>query len=164
MNFLYYYISMISTRRHNVLVNKITSNILLAIFVIHLFSIHGFAESLVYCFEENGDVNIESTSDLGIFFDGEAEVHEKESHDHEQESVFHQDNDDHRDVSISLLCAKEDKINRFDQQKTFSDLKRAVFQKTEITPNSRSAQQTVFIPPVKENSITSNLQTIVLLN
>ena len=136
---------------------------MLFVFVLHAFSIHGFAESLVYCFEENGDVNIESTSNLGSFFASEAEVHEEESHDHEQESVFNQDNDDHKDVSISLLCAKEDKLNRFDQQKTVSDLKRALFQKTEITPNIRSAQQTVFTPPVKENSITFILQTIVLL-
>ncbi len=136
---------------------------LLVVFAMHVLSVHSLAESLVYCFEDNGDVNIESTTDLGILFNNEAEFHEKESHDHEQESVFHQNNDDHRDVSITLLCAKEDKLNRFDQQKTIADLKKAVFQKSEITPASRSIQQAVFSPPVIENSITSNLQTVVLL-
>ncbi|MEX0944943.1 MAG: hypothetical protein WDZ38_04655 [Balneolaceae bacterium] len=150
-------------QKHIGILNRSIAKLLLFVFVMHAFSIHGFAESLVYCFEENGDVNIESTSDLGSFLDSEAEVHGKESHDHEQESVFHQDNEHHLDVSISLLCAKEDRLNRFDQHKTVSDLKRAISQKMEITPISRFAQQTVFIPPIKENSITSILQIIVLL-
>ena len=130
----------------------------------HVLSVHSLAESLVYCFEENGDVNIESITDFGILFESEADVHEEESHDHERNSVFHKDNDNHRDIPLTLLCAKEDKLNRFDQQKTVADLKRAVFQKSEITPASRSLQQTIFLPPVIENSITTNLQTVVLLN
>lgn len=130
----------------------------------HVLSVYSLAESLVYCFEENGDVNVESTAELGILFNSEAEVHEKESHDHERESVFHQNNDDHRDIPITLLCAKEDKLNRFDQQKTIADLKKGVFEKSEITPTSRSIQQAVFLPLVIEKPITSNIQTVVLLN
>lgn len=130
----------------------------------HVLSVHSLAESLVYCFEDNGDVNVETTAELGILFNSEAEAHGNDNHEHKQESVFHQDNDDHRDVPISLLCAKEDKLNRFDQQRTVADLKRAVFQKSEITPASRSLRQSIFLPPIIENYITSNLQTVVLLN
>ncbi|MCH2451159.1 MAG: hypothetical protein MK198_13585 [Gracilimonas sp.] len=143
---------------------KISARLLLIIFAMHVLSVHSLAESLVYCFENNGDVNVETTAALGILFSSEAEAHENDDHDHEEEAVFHQDNDDHRDVPISLLCAKEDKLNRFDQQKTVADLKRAVFQNSEITPASRSLQQTIFLPPVIENAITTNLQTVVLLN
>jgi hypothetical protein len=133
----------------------------------HVLSVHSLAESLVYCFEDNGDVNVESKAELGILFNSKSEVHENVTHDHDyknEESVFHQDKDDHRDVPISLLCAKEDKLNRFDQQKTIADLKRAVSQKNETAPASRSSQQTIFLPPVIENAITTNLQTVVLLN
>jgi hypothetical protein len=143
---------------------KLSARLLLLVFAIHALSVHSLAESLVYCFEENGDVNIESISDSGIFFNSESEVHEEESHDHEQESVFHENRDDHRDVPISLLCAKEDKLNRFDQQKTVTDLKRAVFEKSEIKTASRSIQQIAFLPPIIENPIISNIQTVVLLN
>lgn len=149
---------------HKTKIYKISARLLLIIFAMHVLSVHSLAESLVYCFEDNGDVNVESKAELGVFFSSEAEVHENDGHDHEQETVFHQDSDHHRDVPISLLCAKEDKLNRFDQQKTVADLKRAVFQKSEITPASRSLQQTIFLPPVIENSITTNLQTVVLLN
>lgn len=143
---------------------KLSARLLLVVFAMHVLSVHSLAESLVYCFEENGDVNIESKAELGILFNSEAEVHENDGHDHGQETVFNQNNDHHRDVPISLLCAKEDKLNRFDQQKTVTDLKRAVYQKSEITPASRSLQQTIFLPPVIENSITTILQTVVLLN
>ena len=143
---------------------KLSTRLLLIIFAMHVLSIHSLAESLVYCFEEDGDVNVESKAELGIFFNSEAEVHENDDHNHEQETIFHQDNDRHNDVPISLLCAKEDKLNRFDQQKTIADLQRAVFQKSEIIPASRSLQQTIFLPPVIENPITTNLQTVVLLN
>lgn len=142
----------------------LSARLLLIVFAMHVISVHSLAESLVYCFEENGDVNVESKAELGIFFKSESKTHKNDGHDHEEESVFHQENDHHQDVPISLLCAKEDRLNRFDQQKTVADLKRAVFQKSELASLSRSLQQTTFLPPVIENSITTNLQTVVLLN
>ncbi|MAO65326.1 MAG: hypothetical protein CL666_10035 [Balneola sp.] len=151
---------------HKTKIFKISARLLLVVFAMHVLSVHSLAESLVYCFEDNGDINVESTAKLGILFNSKSEVHENVTHDHDhnEEAVFHQGNDDHRDVPISLLCAKEDKLNRFDQQKTVADLKRAVFQKIEITPASRSLQQTIFLPLFIENYITTNLQTVVLLN
>ena len=151
---------------HKTKIYKISARLLLIIFAMHVLSVHSLAESLVYCFEDNGDVNVESKAELGILFNSKSEVHENVTHDHDynEEAVLHQGNDDHQDVPISLLCAKEDKLNRFDQQKTVADLKRAFFQESEITLASRSLQQTIFLPPVIENSITTNLQTVVLLN
>lgn len=122
------------------------------------------AESLVYCFESSGDVNIESTAELGILFNSESAVHEDDSHEHGRESVYHQEIDHHRDIPVSLLCASEDKLNRLDQQKTVSDLKRAVYQRIEVASSSRSKQQTIFLPPIIENPATTNLKTVVLLN
>jgi hypothetical protein len=137
--------------------------LLLIVLNLHALSIHSFAETLVYCFEENGDVNVESSVDLGIGMSSENDVHEKESHDH-KESVFHQEEDSHNDVPVSLLCSKDDRVNRFDQKKAISGLANGVFQKSEITPASRFRQIHTFIPPDIEDQETANLQTVVLLN
>lgn len=134
---------------------------LLFLFGLHFFSIHGFVDSLVYCFEENGDVNIESKTDLGIFFNSEAEVHENDGHDHQQESVFHQDNEHHRDVPISLVCAKEDKLNRFDQERTLKFLDGILYSKVEHLPQSRVFHLVSYAPPLIEDAITASLSTVV---
>jgi hypothetical protein len=149
---------------HKTNIYKLSARLLLIVFAMHVLSVHSLAESLVYCFEENGDVNIESITDFGILFESEADVHEEESHDHERNSVFHKDNDNHRDIPLTLLCAKEDKLNRFDQQKAVADLISGFFQRVEISPSSRFAQRKTFIPPIIENPLTLSLQTVVLLN
>lgn len=136
---------------------------LLVVLNLHALSIHSFAESLVYCFEANGDVNVESTVDLGLGMSSETDVHTKESHA-EGESVFHQENDAHKDVAVTLLCSKDDRVNRFNQKKVVTNLKNFVYRNSEISAPSRFIQKHTFIPPDIEDQETANLQTVVLLN
>lgn len=117
----------------------------------------------MYCFEENGDVNVESTVDYGIGMKSEDSAHQEENHDHE-ESVYHQNEETHKDVAVSLLCSKDDRVNRFDQKKVVTGLERGVYQKSEIILSSRFRQTHTFIPPDIEDQETANLQTVVLLN
>lgn len=142
---------------------KPTAFLLLLIFCLHALSIHSFAETLVYCFEENGDVNVESTVDYGIGIKSEDSAHQEENHNHEG-SVYHQNEDTHKDVPVSLLCSKDDRVNRFDQKKAISGLVNGVYQRSEITPASRFRQIHTFIPPDIQDQETANLQTVVLLN
>lgn len=144
-------------------VKKTTAYLLLIVLHLHALSIHSFAETLVYCFEENGDVNVESTIDYGIGIKSEDSAHQEENHNHEK-SVFHQNEETHKDVPVSLLCSKDDRVNRFDQKKVISGLVKGVFQRSEITPASRFRQIHTFIPPDIEDQETANLQTVVLLN
>lgn len=137
--------------------------LLLIVLNLHALSIHTFAENLVYCFEENGDVNVESTVDLGIGMSSANEVHEQESHEH-KDSVFHQEEDSHKDVPVTLLCSKDDRVNRFNQKRVVTDLHQAIYLRSEITATSRFIQKHTFIPPDIEDQETANRQTVVLLN
>lgn len=143
---------------------KLSARLLLVVFAMHVVSVHSLADSLVYCFEENGDVNVESTADLGFLFNSETEVHEEESHDHEQESVFHQDIGEHRDVPITLLCAKEDKVNRFNQENTIADIKHALRSRIASLTPTPFRFVSAYTAPAIEHPIITTLQTVVLLN
>ena len=136
---------------------------LVVLFGMHILSIHSFAEALVYCFEESGQVNVES--EIGSLFSIPSEdvLHEKQSHDHE-ESTFHATADSHNDVSLSLICSKEQKVTRFDQERTLKFLDGILSTAIEELPRSRVFQLTSFIPPLIEDLITTNLHTVVLLN
>ncbi len=130
----------------------------------HFLSIHGFAEALVYCFEEDGQVNIES--EPGSLFNIPCEedvLHEVPSHNHE-EPTFDTTADCHNDVSLSLICSKEQQVTRFDQERTLKFLDGIFRTTTERLSPSRLFQRTSFIPPLIEDLVTTNLQTIVLLN
>ena len=136
---------------------------LILLFGMHFLSIHGFAEALVYCFEEDGQVNIES--ELGSLFSIPSEdvLHEELSHTHKK-PTFDATADSHSDVPLALICSKEEQVKRFDQERTLKSLDGIFNTATEKLSPSRFFQRTSFIPPLIENLITANLQTIVLLN
>lgn len=136
---------------------------LILLFGVHFLSIHGFAEALVYCFEEDGQVNIES--ELGSLFSIPSEdvLHEEQHHSH-SEPTFSDAADSHSDVPLSVICSKEQQTTRFSQERTIKFLDGILNTFTKELPQSRLLQLESFIPPVIEDLLTTNLQTVVLLN
>ncbi|TYP93558.1 hypothetical protein LX73_1264 [Fodinibius salinus] len=133
---------------------------LLFLFGLHFFSIHGFVDSLVYCFEEDGQVNIES--EVGSIFTVPSEdiIHAEDQHDHE-EPTFDAAEDSHHDVSLSLICSKEQQTTRFDQERTLNFLEGILYSKVENLPQSRVFQLASYTPPLIEDTITASLKTVV---
>ncbi|WP_441000447.1 hypothetical protein [Fodinibius sp. SL11] len=133
---------------------------LLFLFGIHFLSIHGFVDSLVYCFEENGQINIESEVSSIFTIPAEDVVHAEDQHVHE-EPTFNAVEDSHHDVSLSLICSKEQQTTRFDQERTLKFLDGILNSKVENLPQSRVFQLVSYAPPLIEDTITASLKTVV---
>lgn len=136
--------------------------LLLLLFGLHFLSIHGFADALVLCFEDNGEVNIESEAGNIFSIPSEEAVH-ADAHQH-QNPTFDATGDHHSDVALSIICSKEQQVTRFDQSKILGFLHGIATTSIEVLPRSRVFQLASFIPPLIENLLTTNLQTVVLLN
>ncbi|MCW9706687.1 hypothetical protein [Fodinibius salsisoli] len=136
--------------------------LLLLLFGLHVLSIHGFADALVLCFEDNGEVNIESEAGSLFSIPSEEVVH-AEAHQHKN-PTFDASGDHHSDVALSVICSKEQQVTRFDQSKIFAFLEDIATTSIEILPRSRVFQLASFIPPLIEDLLITNLQTVVLLN
>ena len=114
----------------------------------------------------NGDINIESTSPLsfGIAFDC---VLHADIIFSDTEAEFHSDSDyciDCNDLELDETCAKDNRVNRFDQNKTIQKINNDLYQSVSILPNSANKQLAVFIPPIIEQQEITTLATVVLLN
>ncbi|MEL7832859.1 hypothetical protein [Fodinibius sp. Rm-B-1B1-1] len=133
---------------------------LLFLFGLHFLSIHGFVDSLVYCFEEDGQINIESEVGSIFSFPSEDVVHAEDQHVHE-EPTFDNVEDSHHDVSLSLICSKEQQTTRFDQERTLKFLDGILNSKVENLPQSRVFQLVSYSPPLIEDTITASLKTVV---
>lgn len=141
------------------------SVMLLLVMSMHALSIHGFAESLIYCVEADGEVNIESNNALSIVYKSEADFHHSSQIDHKHSSAdIHQTPDNHNDFSLSEICVKENRVNRFDQDKTVQKINNDLYRSVSILPTSANKQLTTFIPPIIEQQELVALETIVLLN
>lgn len=143
--------------------NKGIVTTVLALFMLHFMSIHGVANALVVCFEENGDVNVESVAGSFLTIPSEDQVHDEASHDHSKSTV-EVSHSHHSDVAFSNLCSKEQRTTQFDQQRTLLFLDGLLKNSAEDLLPSRAFQFVSFIPPLIEDLITTNLQTVVLLN
>ncbi|MTI88994.1 MAG: hypothetical protein FH748_13635 [Balneolaceae bacterium] len=143
--------------------NKGVVTAILALFILHFMSIHVVANALVICFEENGDVNVESVAGSFLTIPSEDQVHNEASHDHSKSTV-EVSHSHHSDVAFSNLCSKEQRTTRYDQQRTLAYLDGILNTAIEELPRSRVFQLASFIPPLIEDFITTNLQTVVLLN
>ena len=133
---------------------------LLFLFGLHFLSIHGFVDSLVYCFEENGQINIESKAGSIFSIPSEDVVHAEDQHDHD-ELTFDAVDDSHHDVSLSLICSKEQQTTRFDQERTLKFLNGILYSTVENLPQSRVFQLVSYTPPLIEDTITTSLKTVV---
>ncbi|HLR33052.1 MAG TPA: hypothetical protein VK074_11215 [Fodinibius sp.] len=133
---------------------------LLFLFGLHFLSIHGLVDSLVYCFEENGQINIES--EVGSIFSIPSEdvLHAEDHHDHET-PTFDTAGDSHHDVALSQICSKEQRITRFDQERTLKVLDGILYSKVEHLPQSRVFHLVSYAPPLIEDAITASLSTVV---
>lgn len=143
--------------------NKGIVTAVLALFVLHFLSIHGVANALVLCFEENGDVNVESVVGAVLTIPAESEMHAAD-HKDDSESTVSISHSHHSDVAFTEVCSKEQRTTRFDQQRTLAYLNGILNTSIEELPRSRVFQLASFIPPLIEDFITTNLQTVVLLN
>jgi Mg2+/Co2+ transporter CorB len=145
---------------------KAISVALLLFFSLHSFSVHGFADSLIYCFESNGDINIESASSFSLGTTSDCDEYINDIHS-ETEAEYHSDSDhcfDCDDVEISETCIKENRVNRLDQNKTIEKIYTDLYQSFSFLPNSAKKQKTSFIPPNIEQQDLASLETVVLLN
>ncbi|MDZ7691789.1 MAG: hypothetical protein U5K69_11800 [Balneolaceae bacterium] len=133
---------------------------LLFLFGFHFLSIHGFVDSLVYCFEENGQINIESEAGSIFTIPSEDVIHAEHQHDHEI-PTFDSVEDRHHDVSLSLICSKEQQTTRFDQERTLTLLDGILYSKVENLPQSWVFQLVSYSPPLIEDTITASLKTVV---
>jgi hypothetical protein len=133
---------------------------LLFLLGLHFLSIHGFVDSLVYCFEENGKINIESQVGSIFSIPSEDVVHAEDHHDHETPTV-NTASDSHHDVALSQICSKEQRVTRFDQDRTLSLLDGILYSKVEQLPRSRVFQLVSYVPPLIEDAITASLTTVI---
>jgi len=137
--------------------------LLVSVFGLHVLSAHAITDNLVYCFEENGDVNIESKSDFVFGFNSEQKVHDVNNHQHEG-AEYHAAPESHKDVEILNTHIKDTRNSRFDLDSTLGFL---AFQNNQVDsylPNSALKQTHSFTPSLAEFQSTLSLKTVVLLN
>ncbi len=152
---------MFSTRIQ--ITKKVVSALLLVGIGWHTLFVHGFSESLVYCFEADGDINIESKSDFIFGFENEQKVHDETHHQHEG-AEYHASPESHRDVGLSETCIKDNRINRFDQSSALVFLAFNNNRTDSFLPKSALDQRHTFIPTDAEYHTVLSLKTVVLLN
>lgn len=146
------------------ILKKLVSTVLLLVMGWHTLSVHGLGESLIYCYEADGSVNIETKCDLPVSISSEHFKHADVNH-HEHEGLeYHIDSPDHFDVEIAETCIKNSRTNRFDQDSALNYL---VFQNNKVDtylPISALDQTHSFVPSEAEYQSVISLKTVVLLN
>ncbi|MEO9887034.1 MAG: hypothetical protein ABJR05_14655 [Balneola sp.] len=144
---------------------KNISTALLLLMGLHSLTIHGIAESFIYCIEADGEINIESTSDFTLGFESKMDKHDESLNNHEHSGAdIHQTPENHQDFSITESCIKDNRVNRLDQNKTIEKIYTDLYQSFSFLPNSAKKQKTSFIPPNIEQQDLASLETVVLLN
>lgn len=136
---------------------------LVVLLALHALSIHGLAETLVYCYEEDGQVVLESEFASFLTIPSEQQLHGEAPNHHKEPNVT-RGYESHHDIAVTSICQKEQRITRFDQDKFFKLLDGILNASIQELPRSRSFQVISFIPPTIENVITTSIQTVVLLN
>ena len=138
--------------------------LLVCVLSLHALTAHGFANSLVYCFEENGDVNIETTSNysIGIFkkCDRNFEITDASKTDI---SPTHPLNGCQNDVEIAIVCSEDTNAQRYSQYKVLQSLLAGSHSAFEYLPLENTTQRVSSQTPYFEDDNTKALQTIILL-
>ena len=144
---------------------KNISTALLLLMGFHSLTIHGIAESFIYCIEADGEINIESTSDFTLGFESKMDKHDESLNNHEHSGAdIHQTPEKHQDFSITESCIKDNRVNRLDQNIAIEKIYTDLYQSFSFLPNSAKKQKTSFIPPNIEQQDLASLETVVLLN
>lgn len=146
------------------ILKKLVSTVLLLVMGWHTLSVHGLGESLIYCYEADGSVNIETKCDLPVSISSEHMMHADANHHEHEGTEYHQDSDEHYDIEIAETCIKDNRTNRFDQDLALSYL---VFQNNKVDmylPISALDQTHSFVPSEADYQSVISLKTVVLLN
>lgn len=148
--------------------SKIAKKIISALILLatgwHTLSVHGLGESLIYCHESDGSINIETDCDLPISISSEHILHAETNH-HEHEGVeYHIDSPDHFDVEIAETCIKDNRTNRFDQNSTLEFLLLQNNQNDSYLSSSALEQTHSFTTSNAEYQSALSLKTVVLRN
>ncbi len=137
---------------------KIVATIMLFGIGLHAISTDAFGESLVYCFESDGSINIEIKGDVA------ENISSIDDH-HDQLSFEYLDAyNSHFDIHISDICVKDNRTNRFDQDVALDFLAFANNRLDSFLPSSVFDQTHSFTPSIAEYQIALSLKTVVLLN
>jgi hypothetical protein len=148
--------------RHNTLVKHLSSFLLL-LMMLHAAAMHGFAQSVILCTEDDGNVQLESEIGPLLNLPAESAHHPNLEHHHAEQTLEH-GNRAHNDVSLATLCKEERPQNRKDPDQQLNGFWNRLVNSGEILTSSRFLQRTAFLPPVIEQLTTRSLQTVVLLN
>lgn len=141
------------------------SYVLIGMFVFHAFFIHGLTESLVYCFEEDGQVVLESQVQSIFAIPAEHELHnEAKTLHHSDQAASYATQPSHHDVSVSAICWKVNNVLHFNQVKTQQILDEILNTVIDELSQDRIFHFDSYFLPLIEDLVTSNLQTVVLLN
>ncbi len=138
---------------------------LLLVFVIamHAFIAHGFAGSLVYCFESNGDVNIESTTGFSFGFIKECDSYSYKSHDHGNNPVIHSSTECEKDIDVIDTCLKDNNTTRNTLDKVDLPLLSSTYLAFEYPLIEQAKQPFSSQQPYFDDDISKSLRTIRLL-
>jgi|TARA_R110000868_G_scaffold1211_2_gene9362 hypothetical protein len=138
--------------------------LLVCVLSLHALTAHGFADSLVYCFESDGEVNIESTTDFSLGFTKKSDVHSDSSHAHDNnDAIIHASNEGHKDLDVTVICSKDNNANRYSQDKVVQSLLAGSHSAFEYLPLENTTQRVSSQTPYFEDDNTKALQTIILL-
>lgn len=88
---------------------KIISTVMLLAIGLHTISIDALGESLIYCFESDGSINIETKCDVTDNISVTVVDHDHFGYE------YHDGSENHFDIEILDTCIKDIRTNRFDQ-------------------------------------------------
>lgn len=128
---------------------------LIAVLGWHFVSIHGFANSLILCFEGNGQLTVES--DVGPLFSVAS------ANRLEHDSATDVSNTTHQDISLSSLCSKEQVVTSV-RLLPLKLLGRLVLKTFPHFSYDQIPRYALMIPHLIEDRDITSLKTVVLLN
>lgn len=142
---------------------KAISVALLLIFSLHSFSLHGFANSLIYCFESNGDIKIESISPYSFGFESDCDLH-KSNNSTSNEVEYHSDSDFCNDMEFSDIYFENNRTNRLDKETNLKLLsnKSSRFSSFYTAPLNSDNSEILIMPIFKPIAIKS-IQSVILI-
>ncbi len=121
---------------------------------------HTFTETVVICFESNGDVNIETHCDLDTSYSSSVNL---DLHIEYNGKVHHSQNG-HTDVSISEISPMLNKTIGLDRDLALKLINEGLFSSASFFSDGAVSKLQSYVPPNVEQPSITLLQTIVLLN
>lgn len=137
---------------------KNLSILLLLVIGLHSLIIDGLGESLIYCFESDGSINIETKCDAAENFNVNNDKHDHFGYE------YHDSADGHFDLQILDTCVKDTRTNRLEQNSALDLLAFQNKRTISYLPSSTLDQLHSYVPSDAEYQSALSLKTVVLLN